>query len=88
MSKGITESRTYDYVSYMDDNDKSSGVFDSNGLLSKQDIKALRKMLRETKSCIWDMVISFEALFGKEHLFHYEQALGLLNNIPNNILRI
>ena len=43
----------------MDDNDKSSGVFDSNGLLSKQDIKALRKMLRETKSCIWDMVISF-----------------------------
>ena len=81
VSKGITESRTYDYVSYMDDNDKSSGVFDSNGLLSKQDIKALRKMLRETKSCIWDMVISFEELFGKEHLFHYEQAIGLLNNI-------
>ena len=79
--KGITEARTYDYVSYMDDNDKSSGVFDSNGLLSKQDIKALRKMLRETKSCIWDMVISFEELFGKEHLFHYEQAIGLLNNI-------
>ena len=65
----------------MDDNDKSSGVFDSNGLLSKQDIKILRKMLRETKSCIWDMVISFEELFGKEHLFHYEQAIGLLNNI-------
>ena len=65
----------------MDDNDKSSGVFDSNGLLSKQDIKVLRKMLRETKSCIWDMVISFEELFGKEHLFHFEQAIGLLNNI-------
>ena len=81
VSKGITEARTYDYVSYMDDNDKSSGVFDSNGLLSKQDIKALRKMLRETKSCIWDMVISFEEIFGKEHLFHYEQAIGLLNNI-------
>ena len=81
VSKGITESRTYDYVSYMDDNDKSSGVFDSNGLLSKQDIKSLRKMLKETKSCIWDMVISFEELFGKEHLFHYEQAIGLLNNI-------
>ena len=81
VSKGITEARTYDYVSYMDDNDKSSGVFDSNGLLSKQDIKSLRKMLRETKSCIWDMVISFEELFGKEHLFHYEQAIGLLNNI-------
>ena len=81
VSKGITEVRTYDYVSYMDDNDKSSGVFDSNGLLSKQDIKALRKMLRETKSCIWDMVISFEELFGKEHFFHYEQAIGLLNNI-------
>lgn len=81
VSKGITEARTYDYVSYMDDNDKSSGVFDSNGLLSKQDVKALRKILRETKSCIWDMVISFEELFGKEHLFHYEQAIGLLNNI-------
>ena len=81
VSKGITEARTYDYVSYMDDNNKSSGVFDSNGLLSKQDIKALRKMLRETKSCIWDMVISFEELFGKEHLFHFEQAMGLLNNI-------
>ena len=81
VSKGITEARTYDYVSYMDDNDKSSGVFDNNGLLSKQDIKSLRKMLRETKSCIWDMVISFEELFGKEHLFHYEQAIGLLNNI-------
>lgn len=65
----------------MDDNDKSSGVFDSNGLMSKQDIKSLRKMLRETKSCIWDMVISFEEFFGKEHLFHYEQAIGLLNNI-------
>lgn len=81
VSKGITEARTYDYVSYMDDNDKSSGIFDSNGLLSKQDVKALRKILRETKSCIWDMVISFEELFGKEHLFHYEQAIGLLNNI-------
>ena len=81
VAKGITEARTYDYVSYMDDNDKSSGVFDSNGLLSKQDVKALRKMLRETKSCIWDMVISFEELFGKEHLFHYEQAIGLLNNL-------
>ncbi|MBS6562268.1 MAG: hypothetical protein KH328_02850 [Staphylococcus sp.] len=81
VSKGITEARTYDYVSYMDDNDKSSGVFDSKGLLSKQDVKALRNMLRETKSCIWDMVISFEELFGKEHLFHYEQAIGLLNNI-------
>jgi len=81
VSKGITEARTYDYVSYMDDNDKSSGVFDSNGLLSKQDIKVLRKMLRETRSCIWDMVISFEELFGKEHLFHYEQTIGLLNNI-------
>lgn len=81
VSKGITEARTYDYVSYMDDNDKSSGVFDNNGLLSKKDIKALRKILRETKSCIWDIVISFEELFGKEHLFHYEQAIGLLNNI-------
>ena len=87
VSKGITESRTYDYVSYMDDNDKSSGVFDSNGLLSKQDIKALRKMLRETKSCIWDMVISFEELFGKEHLFHYEQAIGLLNNILHKFFK-
>lgn len=81
MAKGITEARTYDYVSYMDDNDKSSGVFDSNGIMSKQDIKSLRKMLRETKSCIWDMVISFEEFFGKEHLFHFEQAIGLLNNI-------
>ena len=87
VSKGITEARTYDYVSYMDDNDKSSGVFDSNGLLSKQDIKALRKMLRETKSCIWDMVISFEQVFGKEHLFHFEQAIGLLNNILHKFFK-
>ena len=87
VSKGITEDRTYDYVSYMDDNDKSSGVFDSNGLLSKQDIKALRKMLRETKSCIWDMVISFEQVFGKEHLFHFEQAIGLLNNILHKFFK-
>ena len=87
VSKGITEARTYYYVSYMDDNDKSSGVFDSNGLLSKQDIKALRKMLRETKSCIWDMVISFEQVFGKEHLFHFEQAIGLLNNILHKFFK-
>ena len=33
----------------MDDNDKSSGVFDSNGLLSKQDIKALRSAKKAMK---------------------------------------
>ena len=75
---GIEEFK--DYVEYANNKEKSSGIFNQNGLLSEKDKKQLREQLRETKSVIWDGLITFEENFGKTWCNSYEQAYELVKS--------
>lgn len=67
-----------DYVEYSGDNEKSTGVFGKNGLLSAKEKQALRKKLRTTKSVIWDCLLTFQPEFGQTYCNDYEQAYDLM----------
>lgn len=67
-----------DFVDYSGNSEKSTGVFNESGLLSKEQKQALKKRLARTGSPIWYGLISFEELFGKEHCNFYEQAYELM----------
>lgn len=67
-----------DYAEYVGNNEKSCGVFNKDGLLSDEQKRELRKQLRETQSCIWDLVISFREEFGEKYCRDYEQAYTFL----------
>lgn len=66
------------YVTYSGNNEKSSGVFGKDGLLSKKEISALKNKLRKTKSVIWDALISFKSEFGERYMGGHEDALRLM----------
>lgn len=68
-----------DYVSYSGNNEKSTGVFSKNGLLSDEMIKELKTSLKNTESVIWHGVISFTEDFGNSYCDTYEKALNLMN---------
>jgi hypothetical protein len=78
IDKGIKTTKVRDYVAYAGDGEKSSGIFSANGLLSKEEKKELREELHETKSTIWDYVISFEEKYGKENCYSWQKAKDLL----------
>ena len=79
VEKGIKVNREIDYLDYAGDGEKSSGVFTAEGITPKAEMKELRKALRETKSCIWDCVVSFEEGYGKRNVYDWIQAKDLLN---------
>ena len=67
-----------DYVMYSGDKEKSQGVFNEKGLMSKPELKELRNQLRETKSVIWHGVISFEENFGNTYCATTEKAIAMM----------
>ncbi len=67
-----------DYVEYSGDNEKSTGVFGKNGLLSAKERQELRRKLRTTKSVIWDCLLTFQPEFGQMYCNDYEQAYDLM----------
>ena len=81
VSQGINQNKVIDYIDYSGDEEKSSGVFNQNGLLSKEDKKRLRQKLRKSDSCIWNMVISLKGEFGLNNLKDYQDALELINKL-------
>ena len=79
VDKGVRQTLSIkDYVDYADDKDKSSGIFNSKGLVSATDKKALRERLRSTDSTIWDCVISFKEKYGLSNCNNPEDARKLL----------
>lgn len=80
VEKGSKEASAFvkDYVGYSDDDDKSQGIFNKNGLMSRKDKAELRKQLRATQSTIWHGIISFEEAFGNRHMASFEEAYRLL----------
>lgn len=82
IDKGIKSTDEFrDYVDYAGNPEKSSGVFNQDGLMNQTSKKELRKLLRETKSVIWDMVISTEEKYGKRNLTNWKDGQRLLNDI-------
>lgn len=78
IATGIDELQKLDFVEYSNNNSKSSGIFNQNGKMSKQDIANVRKDLRETQSVIWSGVISFEEKFGLKWCNNFEQAYNVV----------
>lgn len=82
IDKGVRQTTAVkDYVGYADDKDKSSGIFNSNGLVSMKDKKVLRERLRSTDSTIWDCVISFKEEYGLSNRNSPEDARKLLTKL-------
>ena len=82
IDKGVRQtSQVKDYVEYADDKDKSSGIFNANGLVSSKDKKTLREKLRTTDSTIWDCVISFKEEYGISNCNSPEDARKLLSKL-------
>lgn len=76
VNKGSKEK--LDYVDYSGNKEKSSGVFNEQGLLCKGDIHKLKERMANTKSVIWHGVISFEEAFGNKFCCTTEQAIDLM----------
>ena len=87
MDKGIKSTKSIDYLDYTGNEEKSSGIFNANGVLFKEDKKALRESLRKTESIIWDVVISFEEQYGNKNMYNAEQAQELLRKILPKFFR-
>ena len=80
VATGIKDLEKLDFVEYSNNSTKSSGIFNQNGLMSKEQIADFRKDLRQTKSVIWSGIISFEENFGKKWCGCYEQAYSLVKS--------
>lgn len=80
IATGIRDLQKLDFVEYSNNNSKSSGIFNQNGKMNKEDIASVRKELRETQSVIWSGVISFEDKFGLKWCNNFEQAFNLVKN--------
>lgn len=78
IATGIDEMKKLDYVDYMENSQKSRGVFGENGLLSSEERKNIKINLRKTKSVIWDCLISFESEFGKKWCDNFSQAHNIM----------
>jgi hypothetical protein len=70
-----------DYIAYAGNKEKSSGIFDDDGLIDEEKKKVLRNNLRKTQSVIWDCVISFEEKYGKDNCGTPEKARKLLQKV-------
>ena len=81
IDKGVKLNKDIDYLDYTGNLEKSSGVFNQTGLLSYDSKRLIREALRNTKSCIWDLVISFETEYGLNNVNSYEDALELIKSV-------
>lgn len=81
IDKGVKLNKDIDYLDYTGNLEKSSGVFNQNGLLNYESKRLIREALRNTKSCIWDLVISFETKYGLNNVDSYEDALELVKSV-------
>lgn len=81
IDKGVKLNKDIDYLDYTGNLEKSSGVFNQTGLLNYDSKRLIREALRNTKSCIWDLVVSFETEYGLKNVDSYEDALELVKSV-------
>lgn len=78
VSTGAKSGKVRDYLDYAGNEEKSSGAFSRNGLLTPKEKKDIREGLRSTKSQIWSCLLSFEEEFGKNHLKSWLDAKEII----------
>lgn len=78
MDKGGKAGECLDYLGYAGNPEKSSGAFSEGGLLTAKEKSEIRKELKETKSCVWDYVVSFEEAYGKGKIRSWRDAQALI----------
>lgn len=76
IQKGINQA--HNIIEYVVNEEKSFGIFNQDGIMTKEQISELRNNLRETNSVIWDGLISFKSGFGQTWCDSYEQAFNLM----------
>lgn len=80
---GIKRGNGFDYMDYMTSHDESSGVFCKDGLMTAEQKKEVRNLLRKTKSVIWDALLSFSEDYGKEKIKSWQDAMEIVKqNLP------
>lgn len=80
VSTGIGDLKNIDFVEYANNKTKSSGIFNKDGKMKRNQIADVRKQLRETESIIWSAVISFEENFGLKWCNAFDQAQNILQS--------
>lgn len=76
---GIEDMKKMDYMEYMNNKEKTYGIFNQNGIMNSDERKRVRNELRKTKSNIWDCLITFTEDFGKKWCDSFEQAYNLVS---------
>jgi hypothetical protein len=78
VDRGGKAGECLDYLGYAGSPEKSSGAFSGDGLLTAQEKSEIRRELKETKSCVWDYVVSFEEGYGKKKIRSWRDAQALI----------
>ena len=76
---GIKDMKKMDYMEYMNNKEKTYGIFNQNGIMNSDKRKRVRSELRKTNSNIWDCLITFKEDFGKKWCDSFEQAFNLVS---------
>ena len=76
---GVNDMQKMDYMEYMNNKEKTYGIFNQNGIMNSDERKRVRDDLRKTKSNIWDCLITFTEDFGKKWCDSFEQAYNLVS---------
>jgi len=76
---GIKDMKKMDYMEYMNNKEKTYGIFNQNGIMNSDERKRVRSKLRKTNSNIWDCLITFTEDFGKKWCDSFEQAFNLVS---------
>ena len=84
IDKGINNS--YAYMDYACNKEKSFGLFNKDGLMTKDTKQALRQKLRDTKSNIWDLVISLETS-SKDKMDTFDKAYSMVKRCLPKFLK-
>ena len=84
IDKGI--SAGFSYMDYAGNPEKSSGIFNQDGIMTKADKQLLRDKLRTTESNIWDLIISLET-DAKDKMDTYKDAYEMVRKCLPKFLK-
>ncbi len=82
-----TGTKPKDYMDYAGNEEKSQGLYSLNGKMTDKERRELKKQLRNTKSVIWDLVVSFKPGFGQKYCNDSESAHKILKSVFTRFLK-
>ncbi len=76
-----------DIIGYISERPGANGLFSKDGILSPEEISTIKERMKKTDSIIWEGVISFESMYGKENCNSCEQAISLMQKAMPSFLK-